>query len=147
MRNDFTMFKRAVPSGAKVVYYYAYDENGKRRGPWTTKCLTVTEAWNYCHRLIRKGALIPDRKKMMTFAEFADGFWEAGSAYVKEQRSRKEFTDRYITISRQLAVNQITPFFGKISLDKISGEDVNKWLGVLWPGRKRQENRGGNWLL
>ena len=128
MRNDFTMFKRAVPSGVKVVYYYAYDENGKRRGPWTTKCLTITEARNHCHKLIRKGALIPDRKKVMTFAEFADGFWELDSAYVREQRSRKDFNDSYVTISRQLSINQIEPFFGKVTLDKITAEDVNKWL-------------------
>ena len=42
MHNDFTVFKRSVPSGKKVVYYYAYDENGVRQGPWSTKCLTVT---------------------------------------------------------------------------------------------------------
>ena len=128
MRNDFTMFKRAVPSGAKVVYYYAYDANGKRRGPWTTKCLTVTEARNYCHRLIRNGALIPDRKKAVTFSEFADGFWELDSEYIRSERSRKDFNDSYVTISRQLTVCQIEPFFGKLALDKITDELVNKWL-------------------
>ena len=101
---------------------------GKRRGPWTTKCLTLTEAKNYCHRLIRKGALIPNRKKVTTFAEFAKGFWELDSAYVREQRSRKDFNDSYVTISRQLTINQIEPFFGKVTLDKITSEDVNKWL-------------------
>ncbi|MCL2272477.1 MAG: hypothetical protein FWC19_06715, partial [Treponema sp.] len=104
MRNDFTMFKRAVPSGAKVVYYYAYDENGVRKGPWTTKCLNFTEARNYCHRLIRNGALIPDRNKMMTFSEFANGFWELDSEFIRNEKSRKDFNDSYVVISRQLAV-------------------------------------------
>ena len=113
MRNDFTMFKRVVPSGAKAVYYYAYDENEKRRGPWTTKCLNFTEARNYCHKLIRKGALIPDRKKTMTFSEYANGFWGLDSEYIRAQRSRKDFTDRYVTISKQLTINQIELFFGK----------------------------------
>jgi hypothetical protein len=36
MHNDFTLFWRVVPSGKKVVYYHAYDENVRRRGPWTT---------------------------------------------------------------------------------------------------------------
>jgi hypothetical protein len=28
MHNDFTVFKRRVPSGKKVVYYYAYGAEG-----------------------------------------------------------------------------------------------------------------------
>jgi hypothetical protein len=34
MHNDYTLFTRKVPSGKHVVYY-AYDEDGKRLGPWT----------------------------------------------------------------------------------------------------------------
>jgi len=128
MRNDFTMFKRAVPSGTKVVYYYAYDENGVRKGPWTTKCLNFTEARNYCHRLIRNGALIPDRKKMITFSEFANGFWELDSEFIRNERSRKNFNDSYVIISRQLTTIQIEPFVGNLALDKITDELVNKWL-------------------
>jgi len=128
MRNDFTMFKRAVPSGAKVVYYYAYDENGVRKGPWTTKCLNFTEARNYCHRLIRNGVLVPNKVKTMTFSEFANGFWELDSEFIRNERSRKDFNDSYVTISKQLSTVQIEPFFGKLALDKITCELVNKWL-------------------
>ncbi len=66
-----------------MVYYYAYDADGKRQGPWSTKCLTLTEAQNYCHRLIRGGALLPKKKKALTFGEFAKGFWEGDSEYIK----------------------------------------------------------------
>jgi hypothetical protein len=31
-------------------------------------------------------------------------------------------------LSRQLAVNQIVPFFGKVPLDAITEADVDKWL-------------------
>jgi hypothetical protein len=77
MHNDFTMFKRRIPSGKKVVYYYAYDKNGVRKGPWTTNCQTVTEARNFINGLIRDGVLIPNRRKVLTFGEYAEGFWEA----------------------------------------------------------------------
>ena len=30
VHNDFTLYFRVIPSGKKVVYFYAYDENGKR---------------------------------------------------------------------------------------------------------------------
>ena len=111
-----------------MVYYYAYDENGVRKGPWTTKCLNFTEARNYCHRLIKNGALIPNRIKTVTFSEFAKGFWELDSDYIRDERSRKDFDDSYVIVSRQLSVCQIEPFFGKVSLDKITDEMVNKWL-------------------
>jgi len=60
MHGDFTLFLRKYPNGREVYFYYAYDENGRRRGAWTTKSTTKTAARNYCHSLIKKGALIPD---------------------------------------------------------------------------------------
>jgi len=128
MHNDFTMFKRSVPSGKRVVYYYAYDENGNRKGPWTTKCQNLTQARNFIHKLIKNGVLIPDRKKAITFGEFASGFWETDSEYVRYQRSRKEVADNYIFSSKKLMENQILPFFGNTVLDKITDKDVDKWL-------------------
>jgi len=35
MHNDFTLFSRTVLSGKTVVYYYAYNDDGERMGPWT----------------------------------------------------------------------------------------------------------------
>jgi len=36
IHNDFTLHFRVAPSGKRVVYYYAYDEDGKRLGVNTT---------------------------------------------------------------------------------------------------------------
>jgi hypothetical protein len=55
MHNDFTLFYRTYPNGTKVVFYHAYDENGKRVGPWTTKCANKTAARNYCNGLLKAG--------------------------------------------------------------------------------------------
>jgi hypothetical protein len=98
MRNDFTLFLRKYPNGTKVFFYYAYDQNGLRQGPWTTKCVHRTEAKNYCHRLFKGGALLPGKNKVLTFGEFADGFWERGSEYVKLQESRADITDIIYTL-------------------------------------------------
>jgi len=70
MHNDFTVFSRVVPSGKRVVYYYAYDESGKRRGPWSTGLASKTAAKNYCNALNRKGKLLPGLGAMPTFAEW-----------------------------------------------------------------------------
>jgi hypothetical protein len=50
MHNDYTLLWRTYPNGTKVVFYYAYDDNDVRQGPWTTKCRSITVARNYCNR-------------------------------------------------------------------------------------------------
>jgi hypothetical protein len=32
IHNDFTLYWRVIPSGKRVVYYYAYDEHDNRLG-------------------------------------------------------------------------------------------------------------------
>ena len=140
MHNTFTVFLRKYPSGKKVFFYYTYDEDGQRRGPWTTKSKTKTEARNYCHSLIKKGALIPDRKKTLTFGEFATGFWEKESEYVAYRNSRTDITESYISTCRSITENQLIPFFGKEPIDKITAADVNKWL--LGFGKREVKQNG-----
>jgi hypothetical protein len=62
MHNDFTLFTRVVPSGKTVVYYYAYDEEDRRLGPWSTGQANKTLARNYCNQLNRQGKLLPGFK-------------------------------------------------------------------------------------
>jgi hypothetical protein len=128
MRSDFTLFLRKYPNGKEVYFYYTYDQDGRRRGPWTTKCLVKTAARNFCNGLIKKGNLIPDRKKMNTFGDFAEGFWERGSEYIVRQESRRDLSESYIDTCRRYAVSHIVPFFGNTPLDKITENAVNDWL-------------------
>jgi integrase len=128
MHNDFTLFMRTYPNGKKVVFYHAYDKDGKRVGPWTTNSLTKTAARNYCHKLLAAGILIPNKNKAVTFGEYAVRFWERGSEYIKNQESRADITDTYINNCNKMMINQILPFFGNTPLEKITDKDVNKWL-------------------
>ncbi|GHU62668.1 hypothetical protein FACS189445_5760 [Spirochaetia bacterium] len=128
MHNDYTLFNRTYPNGKKVVFYYAYDENEIRQGPWTTKCQSITAARNYCNRLIKTDRLIPKRGSLLTFGEFAEGFWERGSAYFDNQSSRGNITQSYIDNCKKMTVHQILPFFGKTPIEKITRQDINKWL-------------------
>jgi hypothetical protein len=111
-----------------VVYYYAYGADGVRKGPWSTNCQTITEVRNFIYSLIRNGVLIPDRQKVLTFGEYAAGFWDGDSEWVKHRRSRKDVTDKYIAVNKRLEAAQITPFFGPVPLGKITGAGVDKWL-------------------
>jgi len=128
MHNDFTLFTRTYPNGTSVVFYYAYDEDGVRRGPWTTKCRGMTMARKYCHQLIKKDLLIPNCNRKMTFAEFAEGFWERSSEYIENQDGRADITDTYIDNCKKMLKNQILPFFGDKRLRGITSKDVNNWL-------------------
>jgi len=128
MHSDFTLFLRKYPNGKEVYFYYTYDENDQRLGPWTTKSVNKTAARNYCHSLIKKGALIPDRRKAMTFGEFAQGFWGNGSEYVEYRNKRADITSSYIASCRSITESQLVPSFGGVPLDKITTADVNNWL-------------------
>jgi integrase len=132
MHNDFTLFTRVVPSGKTVVYYYAYDNEGRRLGPWTTGQDNKTMARNYCNRLNREGKLLPGLKEIPTFAEFAVSFWDwEKSEYLKERRKRRKLTQSYADKNKRTVDYTLIPYFGKMKLDAITGETIDKWLDYM----------------
>jgi integrase len=129
MKNDFTLYFRKVPSGKRVYYYYAYDDDGVRQGPWTTGQNSKTAARNYCNILNRKGKLLPTGKAIPTFAEFSTDFWDWDkSQYLKERKKRRKLTQSYTESAKKVVEHSITPFFGKMKLDRITGEEIEKWI-------------------
>ena len=129
MHNDFTLFSRVVPSGKTVIYYYAYDGEGKRLGPWSTGQNNKTQARNYCNGLNRDGRLLPCLNVMPTFAQWAEGFWDWDkSPYLKERKKRRDLTENYTDKGCNTTKNILLPYFGEMTLDKITGEVVDGWL-------------------
>jgi hypothetical protein len=117
MHNNFTLYFRKVPSGKRLFYYYAYDGEGNRLGPWATGQTTKTRARNYCISLIRLGKLLPGPKEIPVFAEFATAFldWEK-SGYLKERRKRRKLTRAYTDKNKKLADYTLIPYFGKMKI-------------------------------
>jgi integrase len=136
----FTLFFRVVPSGKKVVYYYAWDETNRRIGPWSTGETSKTAARIKCMALFKQGTLIPSRIKPVTFGEFADRFWERDSEYIRNQESRGEITDAYLENCQKMVKNQILPFFGDTPLEKMNRRDINHWLLNF---KKREQEKDG----
>jgi integrase len=131
MHNDFTLYWRTVPSGKKVVYYYAYDENGKRHGGYSTGEANKTAARNKCNKLLREGKLIP-RGGYMTFAEYAQGWWEWETCmYLKKRRKRRTITQAYADNNKKMMFNRLIPYFGNIRMNKITPEEIENWLDVM----------------
>jgi integrase len=132
MHNDFTLFSRKVPSGKTVVYYYAYDDEGHRLGPWSTGEASKTAARNYCNRLNREGKLLPGPKGIPTFEEFSQGFWDwETSEYLKAQRKRKKLTRSYADKNLRLVNYQLVPYFGNMKLNAITPEEIENWFDVM----------------
>jgi integrase len=144
MHNDFTLFSRVVPSGKTVVYYYAYDGEGKRLGPWTTGESNKTAARNYCNKLNREGKLLPGPKEIPTFAEFSALFWDWDkSEYLKERRKRRKLTQSYTDKNKKVVENILVPYFGKMKLDAITGKEIDKWLDYLISKKYKNSTANG----
>jgi hypothetical protein len=129
IHSNYTLYWRVVPSGKRVVYYYAWDEYNKRRGGYSTGQTTVTAAKLYCDKLLREGRLIPNSDFMPTFAEYARGWWEWETcSYLKKRRKRASLTQAYADNNRKNLKNQLIPYFGSMPLNKITKDDVENWF-------------------
>jgi integrase len=132
IHNDFTLYWRVIPSGKRVVYYYAYDDGGNRLGGWSTGETTMTAARVKCNRLLREGKLIPNSGYMPTFVEYSQGWWEWDTcAYLKKRRKRHNLTQAYADNNLKNVRNQLVPYFGDMLLNKITRDDIEAWFDKL----------------
>jgi integrase len=132
IHNDFTLYWRVIPSGVRVVYYYAYDEENNRLGGWSTGETTLTAARVKCNRLLREGKLIPNSGFMPTFEEYSQGWWEWETcAYLKKRRKRHNLTMAYADNNKKNLKNHLVPYFGSMPLNKITKNEIENWLDYL----------------
>jgi len=93
-----------------VVYFHAYDENGKRLYGKSTGETNLTAARVKYNRLLKEGKLLPDKWFMPTLAEYAEGWWEWETcAYLKKRRKRYSLTQ---TITKKIEESSFTLFWG-----------------------------------
>ena len=129
IHNDFTLYFRVIPSGKRVVYYYAYDENGKRLYGKSTGETTLTAARVFCNKLLREGALVQKKNHAPTFAEYAKGWWEWDTCeYLKKRRKRSRITKGYADLAKWNVEKLLLPFFGQMRMDQITKNDVEAFL-------------------
>jgi integrase len=132
IHNDFTLYFRVVPSGKRVVYFYAYDENGKRLYGRSTGETTLTAARIKCNRLLKDGGLASKKNHIPTFAEYALGWWEWDTCpYIQKRRKRYSLTQAYTDNAKRNLEKVLMPFFGKMLMNKITRNDVERLLDSL----------------
>jgi hypothetical protein len=124
--------QRRVPSGKTVYYYYAYDGDGNRRGPWSTGQTSGTAARNYCNRLLKAGLIIPNNGAKLTFEEYAVDWWDWEKCkYLKKRRKRRNITQSYADDNKKRMNNQLVPYFGSMPMSKITSEEIENWMDKL----------------
>ncbi|GHV26987.1 hypothetical protein AGMMS4952_07950 [Spirochaetia bacterium] len=140
VKANYTVFPRKMKTGRTIYYYQCYDENGVRSNSHSTGESLKTLANNKCQQLLKEGALIPaQRKKIMTFGEYAQGWWEWDTCqYLQSKKHRKGLNQDYVDGQRQFMINWLVPYFGKMRLDRITREDCDRFLTNL----PEQETKG-----
>jgi integrase len=129
IRNDFTLYWRVLASGKRVVYYYAYDENGVRQDGRSTGQTNMTAARVVCNRLLKEGALLPRKGYMPTFEEYARGWWEWGTCeYLKKRSKRRKITQSYADNNKKMLDNRLMPYFKDMPLNKITAETIEAFI-------------------
>ncbi len=147
-REPFTLTKRYT--GKKTVYYYfVYDKTGRRR-KFSTGCTTKTQAMVYTLELYRTNSLIPEKKEakpILTFGEYADGWWTPDCEYVKAEKLRgRQLSKQYITTNRQLLNRYILPTFKSTALIDITPSRIETWQRYLIEKKKLSPKYANNIL-
>jgi integrase len=144
LHNDFTLYFRVIPSGKRVVYYHAYDENGRRVCGKSTGETTMTAARLKCNSLLREGKLVSKKDKILTFAEYAQGWWEWETCeYLKKRRKRYNLTQSYADTNKKNLRKHLLPFFGDMPVQKITKDDVERFFDWLIEKKYRNTTING----
>jgi len=126
-KEPFTLYPRKLKN-ITVYYYQCYDAEGKRTCGHSTGQKTRTAARIYCMELFKNGKLIPENKTM-SFAEFAEGWWESGHCkYLEWRQMQNPMAPSTIDHYKSNLVLHITPFFGKFKLNQITEDLIQNWI-------------------
>jgi len=129
-KEPFTIYPRKLKT-VTVFYYQCYDINGKRVCGHSTGQRTKTGAKMYCMELYRKGKLIPGSKPV-SFEEFSNGWWDIKKCkYLEWRQMQNPLAPSSIDHYKTSLDIQIKPFFGKMKLNSITPEVVQKWIMKL----------------
>jgi hypothetical protein len=136
LREEFSVYKRRMPSGHTVYYYQIYDEDGKRSCGHSTGKATKTAARAFCVELVRERRLDEFRRsRVPTFAEFAEGWWVRGTCpYLQSKEGREELSKNYVKRGKYALDTHLLPAFGAVRIDRITGEMIDEWLKGFMDG-------------
>ena len=111
----------------------------------------VTARGVFAFPSVRQGRLLPLPKEIPTLAEYAADFWDwDNSLYLKERKKRRNLTQAYADKNKSITKVTLIPYFGKMRLDKISGDIIDKWMDGLIDkkySRKMMQLNGSGYIF
>ena len=147
----FTVFRRTLPTGTRVLYYWIRDEQMRRTGPFSTgkKLNGLTEAQikrleNRTRiellELYKAGKL---GSTSVSFSAYTNNFFGENSKFTKWKnvegtRFREGIAPATLASYKKALTYQLAPFFEKKSLHKISVATVKDW--IIW-AKERWSNK------
>jgi integrase len=157
----WTLTARLTPSGARVWYYFYYDERGKRWGPKTTgigyrkdrdKARTKKEAAEYCAALFRSGRLGSSAEgvtldawvERQRFFEWERSKWVRG-ILARAEQDKAKLTEGYVKRAGAIYRDRIEPFHGGIVIDGIGPSDCEDLLLGTWKAEGKKNKTLNNW--
>ena len=124
MRREFCLYKRAD----KKVYYYTTYINGKRVFK-STGCKSKADALAYCLKLVSNGEMHTKTKEGVLFKDFANGFFDKDSLYLKQQEeTKKQLTESTRRSYVGILKDRLLPIFGDFTLKEINSAIIRNWL-------------------
>ena len=129
VQEPYTIFKRSLPSGKSVYYFQFRLPDGTRSIAKSTGQTTLAKARLVCKRLYDSGAF--SQHCEVTFANFAEGFFDDGSEYLKwKEACGSPLRPETLRSYRMLLSKRLLPFFGGYELSKITVDSVKRW--IVW---------------
>lgn len=131
-RAAYTLFPRTTKAGTRVWYYRTYDAAGRRTTARSTGKTSKSAAREYCDALLREGRLVPSSR--LTLDEYARDWWvwdRCRYIAAKRRRDPGSITEEHAQNRRTSLVNHTLPYLGKLRLDQITPEVLERWMQAL----------------
>ncbi len=130
LRKPYSLWRRCLPSGKRVYYVRFRLDNGRwsvAKSSGQTK-KGAAEAWAL--RYLQSGQVV--LKENVTFASFAEGFFEPEGPYVLGLKLRGRSIGRGHSSNQQsYLTNYLIPAFGELKLSRIDSEAVEEFTQEL----------------
>lgn len=139
----FTLFRRTLPTGTRVLYYWVRDDYMRRTGPFSTgkklNGLTEIQIKRLENRtrlelleLYKAGKL---GNSSVSFKAYTNKFFDENSKFTKWKniegtRFRDGIAPATIASYKKILENQLNPFFAKKTLHKITVAIIKDWM--IW---------------
>jgi integrase len=128
----FTLYRRSTSKKNRYLYYAKIKEElGEYRVSTGCTSRAAAENWVLKHLAEREEEKKRNKqkRKQLTFGEFAKDFWEESSRYVRSKRARNySFSRAYLKNATGNTRNHLIPRWGKHPLGAITACQIDDWI-------------------